>query len=197
MESSIPWNISLFHLINGPAHPSPVLLSMAEGLAIFPPWLAVALLAIAWLYGGIDKRRAAMIAGFSLLLGLAINFLIGALYYTPRPFELGIGNNLYPHGLETSFPSDHATVLWSLGFSLFATRALRPLGLLFCLLGLCTAWARVFLGVHFPFDMAGSAVVSVIAAAISYRLSWLTDLPLFRSVEHIHGWLRRYLPGSR
>jgi undecaprenyl-diphosphatase len=34
-------------------------------------------------------------------------------------------------------------------------------------LGLATAWARIYLGVHFPLDMAGAFVIALIGAAVA------------------------------
>jgi hypothetical protein len=47
--------------------------------------------------------------GIATLLALAVNFTIAALWYHPRPFELGIGHQLIEHAVATSFPSDHGT----------------------------------------------------------------------------------------
>ncbi|TNE36156.1 MAG: undecaprenyl-diphosphatase [Alphaproteobacteria bacterium] len=196
METAFPWNLTLFHLINGPANPSPALLEVAKALAVLPPWGAIVLLIFCWLYGNREKQRAVMIAGLALLLGLGLNFLIGAIYYSPRPFAVGIGNNLYPHDLESSFPSDHATFLWSLGISLLLAGPLRGFGWLFVVLGLATAWARVFLGVHFPLDMAGALVTAFIAAFLSHSFAARFGGAPFRLSDAVNGWLRHYLPGG-
>jgi undecaprenyl-diphosphatase len=71
------------------------------------------------------------------------------------------------HQPETSFPSDHATFLWAIGFGLIATGAWRRWGLVISGLGLSTAWARVYLGVHFPLDMAGALLLALIGAAVA------------------------------
>jgi membrane-associated phospholipid phosphatase len=51
-------------------------------------------------------------------LGLSIDQLIGMLYSHPRPIMIGLGHQYLPHPVDNSFPSDHATFMWSLGFAL-------------------------------------------------------------------------------
>lgn len=83
---------------------------------------------------------------------------------------VGLGTTLVAHAIENSFPSDHATFLWSLGLGLIATGTARGWGMLVCLFGLVVAWARIYVGLHFPLDMAGSFVAALIAAAIAWSL---------------------------
>jgi len=82
----------------------------------------------------------------------------------PRPFMIGLGHTLIPHAADSSFPSDHATVLFAVSLTLLLGRATVP-GLAVLLAGFCVAWARIFLGVHFPLDMIGAAAVAGIAYA--------------------------------
>ncbi|WP_376767461.1 hypothetical protein [Paludibacterium denitrificans] len=57
------------------------------------------------------------------------------------------------------------TVFSSIGLTLLFDGA--PLVAVVTLLtGLCVAWARVFLGVHFPLDMAGAVGVAAVTYAV-------------------------------
>ena len=103
------------------------------------------------------------------LAGLLINQAIGLFWQTPRPFVLGIGHTLIPHTPDSSFPSDHLTVMWSVAFSFLMHQRPRFAGVLLALLGLPMAWARIYLGVHFPLDMAGAALVSGLSAYLCFR----------------------------
>jgi len=94
-------------------------------------------------------------------IALAANFTIAALWYHPRPFELGIGNQLIAHAAETSFPSDHATILFAVAFSLLAFGAARLWAWLALVAAVAVAWARVWLGIHWPLDMLGSMGVAL------------------------------------
>ncbi len=189
MEAAFPWNISLFHLVNASATPNGVIVFIAQALAEFTPWLVIAILILYWFLGTVDKRRSLMIAGVALGLGLAVNFSIAFTMYVPRPFELSMGNILLAHNLETSFPSDHATFLWSLGFGLLATHPLRRLGVVIAGLGLATAWARVYLGAHFPLDMVASLGISLASAILARSLSGKLTPVFFQPIERMNNTL--------
>jgi len=188
MES---WNLWLFSLVNAGAEPPAALLVVARWTA---EWVifAVALgMGLGWVYGRRPFRASLMTAALAAGLGLAINQAIGLLWYHPRPFEMGVGHQFLPHGLETSFPSDHVTVLWALAFSLAGARATRPWGVVVGLLGVAVAWSRVYLGVHFPFDMLGSLVVGVVSAAILRALTPFVAARLLPPIERLYeGTLR-------
>jgi len=187
METAIPWNVTLFLLINAPASASQFALLTAKLFAIYTPWITIATLLLFWLRGTSETRRSLMIAGIALVIGLSVNFLITLLVYAPRPFELGIGQTFLAHAPETSFPSDHATFLWSLALGLLGSRSLRWLGGVIFSLGLSTAWARVYLGVHFPIDMVASFAIALIAALIANAISLKMQRILFQPVERLNG----------
>ena len=197
METAFPWNMTLFQFINASEAPNGAIVLIAKGFAVFTPWLVIGILILFWLLGTTDKRRSLMIAGVALGFGLAVNFTIAFVSYVPRPFELGVGNTIFSHSLETSFPSDHATFLWSLGFGLLATRPLRQLGIIVVGFGLATAWARVYLGVHFPLDMAASFVISLLAGVMARTLSGKLDGIFFQPVERVNAALLGSMRRSR
>lgn len=189
METSFPLNLYLFNLINASRNAGQAGILIAKGLAVFTPWVVVAVLVWLWLFKTAAIRRSLMIAGVALGLGLAVNFTLAFLFYVPRPFELGVGHMLLSHTLETSFPSDHATFLWSLGLGLMITHPLRWLGGVIVSLGLAVAWARVYLGVHFPLDMMASLLISSCAAVITRFFAGKLNGILFLPVERINGIL--------
>lgn len=166
-ESTIAWNLWLFQWINAPADPASIPLQLALFFAEFGPWLAIALLLWFWFRGQAETRRTLLQAGIALLIALSINFSFALTLYVPRPFAVGLGNNFLAHALETSFPSDHGTFLWSLGFGILFTRRLTLTALAIVVIGLLTAWARIYLGVHFPLDMLGSLLISLFAAMLA------------------------------
>jgi undecaprenyl-diphosphatase len=105
------------------------------------------------------------------MIGVGLNQLIGVFWEHPRPFMVGLGHTWISHAPDSSFPSDHMTVLASVGLSMIFDGALW-LGLLTMSCAIGVAWARVFLGVHFPLDMVGSMIVAA--------LSCITVVPLWR-----------------
>jgi undecaprenyl-diphosphatase len=155
------WNTWLFLQTNATAASPKSLILLARFLAATSVPVAIVCLAGLWIWGSTLKRAAILAATAGLLAAMTVNLAIGLVWFHPRPFMLGIGHQLMPHAPETSFPSDHATFLWSLGLSLVLTRERRRWGYAIAVLGLATAWARVYLGVHFPVDMAGSLLVAL------------------------------------
>ena len=111
-----------------------------------------------------DRKRFALrtVFGTSLAMGLAL--AIRCSFYNPRPFVLGLGRMLIEHDATTSFPSLHATFLFSLALPLVAQNGARDTAIAVLLLGLAIAWARIFVGVHYPLDMAGAFIIAGIAA---------------------------------
>ncbi|KAA0891396.1 undecaprenyl-diphosphatase [Oryzomonas rubra] len=161
------FNEALFLTINAPAHPQALLLALARGLAEWSIWLIPLFLALGWLRGDGRQRRLMLEAAASGGAGLLINQGIGLLWQHPRPFMIGLGHTFLAHAPDSSFPSDHATLIWAVAFSLLLHERTRAAGLALALLGLPVAWARIYLGVHFPLDMAGAAMVALVAARLA------------------------------
>lgn len=199
METSFPFNIALFHAINAGPDANPITIAIARVIASYSPGVVIVLLLLVWFRQGAQERRALMVAGVAMLAGLAVNFAFASLIYAPRPFEMGVGRTLLAHRLETSFPSDHVTFLLSLGFGLVASRGMPHLAWLLVGVGVVTAWARIYLGVHFPLDMAGSTLISVVVAALSAALAGILDGFFFARVERLHSALfsRFFKDGER
>ncbi len=157
----------LFLAINASAHPDPVKATIAEVAAAWLIYAAAVLVAALWVWGRPSARGALLATVVAVSIALGVNQLLGLLWFEPRPFMIGLGHTLVFHVRDNSFPSDHATFLWSLGFGLIVTGAARGWGVLVCLCGLLIAWARVYLGLHFPIDMATSFLVAIAAGALA------------------------------
>lgn len=163
-------NDSLFLAINAGPHPPTLVLAFARLIAVWAVPAAVAAFVVLWIRVRPERRGSLITATVVMVLGLVLNFLIGHVYFHPRPFMLGLGRQYLPHAPDSSFPSDHATFLWSLGFALIALGGWRVLAAWLLAGGLGVAWARVYLGVHFPFDMLGALIVSLIVTCAARRL---------------------------
>ena len=164
-------NDLFFLVINASAHPPVPVLTTALFLANWLVPLAVLLFITLWVRKSTNARGSLLTATLVMLIGLGVNQLLGAIYFHPRPFMIGLGHQYLPHLPDNSFPSDHATFLWSLGFALLILGHLRRWGVVLVLAGLAIAWARVYVGVHFPFDMLGSLIVSLVVAGFARILS--------------------------
>ena len=179
-------NYTLFLALAAPAHPSLLMLSLAKFFGEYAIFVVPLLLATGWLRGNARSRKVWLEASVSMLAGLLINQVIALLWPHPRPFMLGLGHNLISHAANASFPSDHLTGLWAFAFSLAVHRSQRMTAMVLVFLGLPMAWARIYLGVHFPLDMLGAAWVAGFSAWLAFRGRRLYMTPLYRLSIALH-----------
>ena len=182
----LAFNNQLFLLINAPAHPYPTTVALAElaasGVIILVPFLLVGL----WLWGDPIRRAGLAATAIAAALALGANQILGLLWYEPRPFMIGLGRTLISHPPENSFPSDHTTFMVTVGLSLIVTRAAPAWGKVVILLSLLVAWARIYLGLHFPVDMlASGAVAGCFGGAAAFLLPPISRW-VMRLVEPIY-----------
>ncbi len=185
MES---WNQALFLMWNAGADAWPFTIFGARLLAEAAPVLAAGLLVLLWVRRPV--LRMSLLEAFAVaLLALGLAQAITHFWYHPRPFEIGLGHQWMAHAPEASFPSDHATLLFSLALPLLALPRARAWGVIFLGLALGTAWARVYLGVHFPFDMAGGLLTALVAFAPVRALAGRFQAWVFEPLIRLYLWL--------
>lgn len=112
-----------------------------------------------WCWGKQVQRSLALKACLVTLVALGMNQIIILLWPHPRPFMVGLGHSFMAHVPDPSFPSDHATVFSAIGLTLVFSFVRSLIGWTVLAAGAIVAWARVFLGVHFPLDMVGAVMV--------------------------------------
>lgn len=161
------FNHRVFQWLAAPPDLAGAPLVVATFLAQWAIFAGPALLMFIWVVGKTNERRAAVGAGFSCVVALPVAGLISNLYFHPRPFMDGLAPDRFAHAADSSFPSDHATLLFALAFSLLLARppAMPRVWPIAMALALAVAWSRVFLGVHYPLDIAGAALIGFAAAA--------------------------------
>lgn len=123
-----------------------------------------------------ENKKEALFTFTSVLISLGIAWGISLIYFHPRPFMIGLGKKLIQHTPDSSFPSDHATGMFAVAFSLIFLKKYKS-GVIFFILSALVGIARVFCGVHFPLDIVGSFFVSLIGVSIIFmakgKLSFL------------------------
>jgi undecaprenyl-diphosphatase len=147
-------------MINAGADPAPGMLWVAIAVAKWLIYGIPLMLVVFWLWGGPQRRAVVLVATLSLLVALIINQLIAMAWMHPRPFMIPLGHSFLAHKAETSFPSDHAVVFFSVGLA-FVWSIRRNVGVVLMLMGVAVGAARVYLGVHFPFDIIGAFLVAI------------------------------------
>ena len=131
------------------------------------PYLFILMLIYLWFS---NRKNESLFAGYSAILGVIISKSIGLIYFHPRPFMDKIGTLLIHHKADSSFPSDHTTFTMSIALMLLYFKSTRILGIVLTLLALLCGIARIYVGVHYPFDILGGILVGVIASLIIYLL---------------------------
>lgn len=170
----------------------------------------------AWLRAA--GERMALLACLAVVLALGINVAVGHLLYEPRPFvsDPDAVHQLVPHAADASFPSDHEAIIGSVATVLIiyalltlirasrsatmktspaAVRALRrerALALTLALVGILAmlyiGFARIYVGVHYPGDIAGGAACGAIGGCIAAALRPIAEPvlgPVVRAAQRL------------
>jgi undecaprenyl-diphosphatase len=150
------------------------------------PFMVVATSAL-WLLdrpGGTRKwKLAAGTALTSAGLALLINVVLHTLWDRPRPYETHTISHPWSTSTDASFPSDHASASLAIAFTLLAFDL--PVGIAFLLAAVLIAVGRVFIGAHYPGDVAASVVVAAVSAAVVVRFGRSFVAFLVRIVERV------------
>ncbi len=71
---------------------------------------------------------------------------------------------------KNSFPSDHTTFTLSIALMLLSFKSARVIAIVATFFALWCGIARVYAGVHYPFDILGSVVISILAVIVIMAL---------------------------
>lgn len=126
------------------------------------PYVAIAILLFLWFSGKkkqtLDRRRTAIYAAFSSLMALFVNSIIHLIYYHPRPFVAHHVHLLVHHAADSSFVSDHAVLVFAIAWTILMRneRIKYPI----FIWATVVAISRIYVGVHYPADVMGSALIA-------------------------------------
>ncbi|HEU4853266.1 MAG TPA: undecaprenyl-diphosphatase [Telluria sp.] len=135
----------------------------AEWLIMLVPLTLVLL----WVRGTPEMRAVATRAALAIGFALLANAIVALFWFSQRPFVVGLSENVLLHDADSSFPSDHATIMFTMAFVLVSAACTRSLGLALTVAALATAWARVYVGVHYPMDMLGAIGMAFVITRLS------------------------------
>ena len=161
-------NQKYFLLINSLANHSHILDIFIVVLGEFMPYLFIAI--EVYLYFFASRQKESVLAFEAMLIGLGINQIIGLFYFHNRPFMDHLGVLLHKHLSDNSFPSDHTTFMLSIAFSLLFYAKSRVVGAYLLIFGIIGGFARVYEGVHYPFDIVGGIITGLVGAIIIYTI---------------------------
>jgi undecaprenyl-diphosphatase len=136
-------------------------------------YIFLALLAVLFLlparWGSPNLRRGAVAAAVAAGVALLVAHGITMLWDRPRPFVAHPDSThlLISHPADASFPSDHVTGAFAIAVSLVLRN--RTIGWLAIAFAFAVAFARVAVGVHYPTDVLGGAVIGTAAALLIWQ----------------------------
>jgi undecaprenyl-diphosphatase len=167
-SESLDWTV--FHTLNSSLRGNDGGQDAAVAFNAVAIFVLVATAGLLWFIarpGGSPRPKiAAASAGAAAALGLLGNVLLGQFWYHARPF---VGHPhrtllLVQHAADNSFPSDHASVAFAIAFAVMAVY--RHFGVALLLAATAIAIDRIFVGVHYPLDVAASVLVGLLAALL-------------------------------
>jgi undecaprenyl-diphosphatase len=153
---------------------------VADEIEDFVTLWAVPLFALAtvslWFFdrpGPWYRWKVACISGLAAAgLGLLLSQAITHVWVRERPFVSHPTQTLLlgPPSSEPSFPSDHAVAAFAIAFSV-ALIGGRRVGALFLAGASLVAITRVLVGLHYPGDIAGGALIGLLSALVVFFVS--------------------------
>ena len=158
------YGVSLHH------HWVGTLFSWVEQASI--PFMVVTTLAL-WLLarpGGSRKWKLATASALAAAaLALVTNRLIAALWFRERPFLSHRIAHPWIDTRDASFPSDHSSASFAIAFAVVCFDPL--IGGLFLAAATTIAVGRLFIGAHYPGDVAAGLLVGLVSAVIVTRFA--------------------------
>jgi membrane-associated phospholipid phosphatase len=150
---------------------------LGRGLAVAEKW-AVPVMAIAtvalWFLARPGSSRTWKLASAGALasagLGLLINQVIAQIWHRQRPFATHPDAHVWgSRSHDPSFPSDHASAAFGIAFAILLFD--RVAGVIFMAAALFIGVGRVFIGAHYPADIAAGCLVGLAAALLIVRVA--------------------------
>ena len=182
---------SLFHLMNSSLRGHPFVADEIEDFVTFwaVPLFVVGTAALWFLDrpGPWYRWKIACLAGLaSAALGLLAGQVITHLWARERPYVAHPDETLllgHPSH-EPSFPSDHAVAAFAIALSV-ALIGGRRMGALFLAAATVIGVTRVFVGLHYPGDVAGGALIGSASALVVFFASDSHWVPLVRVLSRL------------
>lgn len=169
----MPLDENIFNIIHGFAGKSILADNLAVLAARYVPYLLVIgfFVLLADVRGA---RRKIFVLAQAVIIALVgrgiIVETIRFLYDRPRPFELfGFDPLIAQSPLEPAFPSGHATFFFGLAFVVWQMN--RTWGMWYVVAALLNGFTRIFVGVHWPLDIAMGAAIGMLTAFVVMRIA--------------------------
>ncbi|SCM94969.1 Bacitracin transport permease [Bacillus mycoides] len=173
------FNIDIFRAINDLGKQYSFLNSAMVFLAEYMVYILGLIIIAYWFTGSRKSRMMVIQAMVAFVIAEVIGKIAGEFHLNYQPFAvLPHVNKLVDHTVDNSFPSDHTILFFSICFSFWLVR--NKTRWLWLILAFCVAISRIWVGVHYPFDVAIGALIGCVSAVFSYwlvpKLSFIRQL---------------------
>ncbi|TDO69160.1 undecaprenyl-diphosphatase/undecaprenyl-diphosphatase [Kribbella sp. VKM Ac-2571] len=163
----------LFEQVNAFARATPWLHAPARAFAAYGVVLFAVLLVagwwVAWRSGRLTTVAAAISAGGTTLLAVAVNQPIVHAVHEARPYASLPGILVLANrSTDPSFPSDHATMAGAVAAGLWIVN--RRLGIVASVAAVLMAVTRVYIAAHYPADVAAGLLLGAVVAVGAWLL---------------------------
>ena len=176
----ISFDLQLFRLINNLAGHNAFLDGLMRLLVneYFLTTIMSLILVVFWFEGQDRDQRernqeAILWALVALLVANVILKLCNLVYFRPRPFDSHEVNLLFYRPWDSSFPSNPATVGFSVATAIWLHN--RRLGALLLVLAASFGLSRIYCGVHYPLDVIAGALLGALSAYLVVRKGGFFD----------------------
>lgn len=146
---------------------------------LVPVSLTLSLIGLWFIGGDPDTRKRHQVGLFMSLTSMALSNLVVSLiniaYYKPRPFdnaELDV-SLLFYQPTDSSFPAN--SIAASMGIAATVWTINRFIGSIMLLIVSLYAFSRIYVGIHYPFDIVAGVAIGGVMTLIVVRLRILIE----------------------
>ena len=111
----------------------------------------------------------------SIVVTFGVLKLMALLNIDHRPFMDHKLTQLIPHAAGASFPSDHTTSSAAIALGVWVFTRFKKTGALLFLAACAIGFSRIFVGVHYPADIAGGLMTALIGVGLVAFVKKLID----------------------
>lgn len=167
-------NINLFYLINGINNSIlNFILPIITNLGTIYSWSLICI--ILYIFGGAYGKKVAILGLIAIFLTDALIILIKYIAAEPRPFLVLSNVNLLAIANDNSFPSGHTAVSFAaatlIGLKYHDKSNGKKYWLIYplILLAILIGFSRIYIGVHYPYDVIFGAIMGILCSLLILR----------------------------